>query len=313
MDGIILCKKPSGITSNKIVRNLSKRFKIKAGNTGILDLSAEGLLIIVIGKATKFTQYFQNLHKEYIAIGELGKETDTLDKNGKITKTANISVNEDELTKIIKSFEGEIFMTPPLYSSKKINGKRAYKYALKKENIELKPVLVNIYSIEVLNISLPYFKIKVNCSAGTYIRSLIKLIGEETKTFAYMFDLKRTKIGEFSIKDATDYQYLLEIDKERFKNLIIPINEALYFFDKIYIDADNVKKFKNGQKIAIDKTKRSNVIKYNNIAFNEDKNEIYFKSGTLKEGNIFKIVDLDDNIIGLGIIKRDKIQPTIVL
>lgn len=312
MDGIILCNKPSGITSNKVVRNLSKKFKIKAGNTGILDLSAEGLLIIVIGKATKFTQYFQNLDKEYVAIGELGKETDTLDKNGKIIKTASISVNEEEIIKIIKSFEGQIYMTPPLYSSKKINGKRAYKYALKKENIDLKPVLVNIYGIEIIDINLPYFKIKVNCSSGTYIRSLIKLIGDKTNSFAYMFDLKRIKVGEFSIVDSKDYQYLLELDEEKFKNLIIPINEALYFFNKIYIDADDIKKFRNGQKIMIDKADQFDILKYKNKP-SDAKNNLYFNNNVLKDGNIFKIVDLSDNIIGIGIKEKDKIQPKIVL
>ncbi|MFN3412240.1 MAG: tRNA pseudouridine(55) synthase TruB [Exilispira sp.] len=313
MDGIILCNKPTGITSNKIVRNLSKKFKIKAGNTGILDLSAEGLLIIVIGKATKFTQYFQNLDKEYIATGELGKETDTLDKNGKIVKTASISVNEKDIAKIIKSFEGKIAMIPPLYSSKKINGKRAYKYAIKKENIELKPVLVNIYNIEIIDINLPYFKIKVNCSSGTYIRSLIKLIGEKAKSFAYMYDLKRTKIGKFSIEDAKDYQYLLEIDEEKFKSLIIPINEALYFFNKIYIDDDDVKKFKNGQKIKIAKTDGIDFLNYKNNLFTKDEDNIYFKNSVLKDGDILKIVDLNDNIIGIGIREKKKIQPKIVL
>jgi len=295
LDGIILCNKPSGITSNRIARTISKKFQIKVGNTGILDLAAEGLLILVIGKATKFTQYFQELNKEYISVGELGKETDTYDKNGEIVRESEINISEEKLIEIIKSFEGEISMVPPAFSSKKINGKRAYKYALKGEDIELKPINVNVEKIDVIEINLPFFKINVKCSSGTYIRTLIKEIGISCGCYAYMFSLKRTRIGNFSLLDSVDYDKLINFDEQELINSIIPIKESLYFFPELIIEKEEIKKFKNGQKIKIkDKI--------------DDLKYIFDKT------NLYKILDDESNLIGLATIESDNlIQPRIVI
>lgn len=299
MDGILLCNKPEGITSNKIARNIAKKFNIKVGNTGILDLAAEGLLILVIGKGTKFTQYFQNLDKEYFAIGELGKETDTYDKNGDIINESPININKESLEKIIKSFEGKISLIPPSYSSKKINGKRAYKYALKGEEIHLKPIEVEIYSIDIIDINLPFFSIKVNCSSGTYIRSLIKEIGIKSRSYAYMCSLKRTKIGDFSINDSIDYDLILQLDINQIKEKIIPLEKALYFFQSIKIEKEQINKFKNGQKIIL----------------NLNDNSILDKKldKIIHDNSLIKILDSDGKLIGLGKMEENlKIQPVLV-
>lgn len=286
MDGILLCNKPSGITSNKIARNVSKKFNIKVGNTGILDMSAEGLLVLLIGKATRFTQFFQNLDKEYIAIGELGKETDTCDRNGKIIKQTDVNIDKNKLYEIIKSFEGKYNMIPPKYSSKKINGKRAYKYALKGKEIELKPVVVDIYNIEIININLPFFEIKVNCSSGTYIRSLIKDIGIKSQSFAYMYSLLRTKVGEFSIEQSIKYEEILSLPQLELTKNLIPLEKSLYFFDKIIIDENKVKMFKNGQKMSY----RSSI-----------------------NNSLVKVLNEKNEFIGLGLIENNTVYPKIVL
>ncbi len=299
MNGILFCKKPTQITSNKIVRNIAKKYKIKAGNTGILDYAASGLLVILVEKGTKFTQFFQNLDKEYIAIGELGKETDTYDINGNIIREKNVDIDEETLINIIKSFKGKQLIIPPIYSSKKVDGKRAYKYALKGENINLKPIEVEIYDIEVLNVNLPFFTIKVHCSSGTYIRSLIKDIGEKANTFAYVYSLERTKIGKFSINDSIEYEKLINFSEEQFRNSIIPIEKALYFFPEYLIEIDNVNRFKNGQKIIFNK--------YNFKQFVDNEiNLKYYK-------NYLKIFDNKKNFLGLASLDNGFIQPKLVL
>lgn len=328
MDGIILCNKPKGITSNKIARNISKKFNIKVGNTGILDFAAEGLLILVIGKATKFTSYFQNLDKEYIAVGELGKLTDTYDINGDIIKEAKVNIKKEKLNEIIKNFEGDYKMVPPPYSSKKINGKRAYKYALKGNDIELRPVNVKIYKIDILEENIPFFKIKVNCSTGTYIRSLIKDIGEKTGCLAYMYSLKRVSIGKFTLSNSIDYEKIMSLSFEEFSKIIINLNDSLYFFPQINILEIETKKFKNGQKIKIEnKIYNNKETKFNNELntidnIKELEDNKYKISSCLKgfenikkqQDQLIKVLDKNNNIIGLGILNdKDEIQPKIVL
>ncbi|HPC38223.1 MAG TPA: tRNA pseudouridine(55) synthase TruB [Exilispira sp.] len=308
MDGIILCNKPKGITSNQIVRNISKKFNIKAGNTGILDYAAEGLLIIVIGKATRFTSFFQNLDKKYIAVGELGKETDTCDINGDIVKEAKVDIEKDMLIEIIKSFEGHYLMVPPKYSSKKINGKRAYRYALKGVEIELKPINVKINEINIIEINLPFFTIFVNCSSGTYIRSLIRDIGEKSNCFAYMYKLTRVSIGDFSISNSIEYEKLINLSYDEFYRLIIPISKALYFFPAFIIENFQIKNFKNGQKIKINQSEK--IFKEEIIRKNNEGNFILSNL----DDKLVKVIDINDNLIGLGILEEGfQIQPKIVL
>lgn len=321
MDGIILCNKPKGITSNKIARNISKKYGIKVGNTGILDFAAEGLLILVVGKATKFTSYFQNLEKVYIAVGELGKETDTYDINGDIVKEAKVNIEKDKLYEIIKSFEGDYKMIPPPYSSKKVNGKRAYRYALKGKDIKLNSVNVKLYRIDILKLNIPFFMIKVKCSTGTYIRSLIKDIGEKSSCFAYMYSLQRESIGKFSISNSIDYEKIMNLSFEEFNKTIINLNDALYFFPKINIMATDAKRFKNGQKIKTEVEKR-NYIEYNKYHISEEMVDFKNNKDTDNKNEknkeeliqLIKVLDKDNNLIGLGIINDEgEIQPKIVL
>ena len=145
---------------------------------------------------------------------------------------------------------GEYFQTPPPYSSKRVGGTRAYKLARKGVEVELKPVIVKIYNIEILEKNIPYFKIKVACSSGTYVRSLIKDIGDKAGCGAYMTDLMRTKIGNFDLKDAIDFEDLLKKNPEEIKP--ISLKEALYFFPEIKLSQDLERRFRYGQKLKVD-------------------------------------------------------------
>lgn len=281
MDGILLIDKPKFITSNDLVIKVKKHLNEKVGHTGILDYAASGLMVLTVGKATRFTQFFQGLDKQYIAEGKLGEITDTYDSQGKVIQSKPVNITHQQLIEVINSFIGEYDQLPPPYSAKKIQGKRAYQLAKKGINPELKPVRVKIYNIQILEINLPYFKIKVDCSSGTYIRSLIKDIGDKLNTGAYMSDLIRTKIGEFKLEDALKLQDIL--DKKDIK--LIPLKEALYFFEEIQLTPQLERAFKYGQKIKLDTDLKG----------------------------MFKVINQEGQILGLGKIEEGVLKPEIVL
>lgn len=214
-NGFILVDKPKGLTSHDVVDKLRKITKIKKiGHAGTLDPIASGLLILGIGKgATKNLNKFQKLNKEYIAKIKLGAISNTYDAEGKILEKKFKKIpSKSVIEKILKSFVGEIEQIPPLFSAKKIKGKRAYDLARKGIKFNLEPKKVKIYDIKILNYSFPYLKIKVTCSSGTYIRSLANDIGKKLGCGGYIQDLRRIKIGNFSVKNA------VEIEKIKSKN-----------------------------------------------------------------------------------------------
>ncbi|WP_457643757.1 tRNA pseudouridine(55) synthase TruB [Persephonella sp.] len=257
MDGILLVDKPSGITSNSLVQKVKKHLKsltgseVKVGHTGTLDFFASGLMVLTLGKATRLTEYFQGLDKEYIATGELGKITDTYDIQGQVIQEKECTITEKELEKIILSFEKTYPQMPPPFSSKRINGVRAYQLAKKGITPQLKPKVVTIYSIQILEINLPEFTIKVHCSSGTYIRSLIKEIGDEAGCGAYTKSLRRTRVGRFSVEDATPLEKLLAMKLSEIEKLVLPVHEGLYFFPEITLDEGFDRRFLHGQRFRV--------------------------------------------------------------
>lgn len=214
-NGYFLINKLAGWTSYDVIRFLKKKFAQhyqksaectfkKIGHAGTLDPFAEGLLIILIGKATKKFDYFQTLEKEYEAVMHLGKTTDTYDVEGKTVSEykGEIKIEKDKLIRILESFEGEVEQMPPAFSALKIRGRPAYKMARKGEEVKLQPRKVFIKEIKLLKIKSPLINIKVTCSSGTYIRSLAYDIGEKLGYGGYLEKLKRTRIGQLRLKDA---------------------------------------------------------------------------------------------------------------
>jgi tRNA pseudouridine55 synthase len=209
--GFILINKPAGITSHDVVDKLREITKIKKiGHAGTLDPFATGLLILGIGREfTKKLSVFQKKDKEYIATLRLGAESDTFDIEGKIVEKKVEKIPErKEIEEVLKSFLGEIEQIPPAFSAKKIKGKKLYELARKGIKIKPKPQKVKIYEISILEYKFPYLKIKVKCSSGTYIRSLANDIGKKLGCGAYVEELMRTKIGEFSIENAVELSKL---------------------------------------------------------------------------------------------------------
>ena len=211
MDGIVIIDKPKDLTSHDIVYKVKKIVKEKVGHTGTLDPMAEGVLLLLVGKATKYSKYLINHDKKYIVELLLGKTTDTLDVEGKILKEENVDLRileKENVEKTLEKFIGEQKQIPPIYSAIKVKGKKLYEYARKGENVEIPTRKINIYNIKLLGIDKKNKKIsfEVSSSKGTYIRSLCQDIAKALGTIGYMTNLKRTKLGIFDIKDSVSLE-----------------------------------------------------------------------------------------------------------
>jgi tRNA pseudouridine55 synthase len=185
--------------------------KMKVGHAGTLDPLASGLMILCTGKFTKKIESFQAQEKEYTATLKLGATTPSFDMESEEDSTGDISkLTNDLIEKAVKKFQGEQDQTPPIFSAVKVNGKRAFDYARNGEEVKLQPKKIVITNIEVEAIDLPFIKIRVECSKGTYIRALARDIGEELKCGGYLTELRRTRIGEFKVEDSIKVGYFLE-------------------------------------------------------------------------------------------------------
>lgn len=206
MKGFLIINKPAGITSFDAVKKIKSILREKKiGHVGTLDPFAEGVLILALGRFTKLFFLFDDMPKEYVAVGVFGESRDTDDINGNIFKVSDKKniLSFAELENLIKkNFYGNIIQKPPIYSAKRINGRRAYNMARENIDFEIKSVSVCVNDIELLEYDYPFFKIKTSVSKGTYIRAIIRDIGEITKNFAYTKELNRTAIGNFAIDNA---------------------------------------------------------------------------------------------------------------
>ena len=276
MNGIIIVNKEQGYTSRDVVNKISKLYNTKkVGHTGTLDPIAEGVLIICLNKALKVAEFITADDKEYIAKLKLGYETDTLDITGTITKKSNIKVNKQQVEEVLNHFKGKIKQTVPLYSAVKINGKKLYEYARQNIEVELPSRIVEIYNIELLdfNEQEQNLIIKVHVSKGTYIRSLIRDIGNELKTYATMENLIRTNQAGIDIKNSST---LKEIEENKHK--IYSIKEILKIPTITIKDNNILNKTKNGCNIDLNNNEEKVLIldnDQNEIAIYQKKNDTY--------------------------------------
>jgi len=234
MDGLLILRKPSGITSSQVVEKIRKRLRTKAGHTGTLDPLAQGVLLVLLGKATRFSWIFTELRKRYRVKGRLGMETDTYDVEGNLLAEKEVSVRCDQLREVLRSFRGEIEQIPPPFSAKRIGGKRAYRLARKGVKPPLKPVRVKVYEINLLSCNIPEFEIETLVSSGTYIRSLIHDVGQKLSTGAIVTELIRTEVGPFSLDSAVDLDELLKDEDPR--RFVVPVEEGLSFLPAVFLD-----------------------------------------------------------------------------
>ncbi|MES2631255.1 MAG: tRNA pseudouridine(55) synthase TruB [Patescibacteria group bacterium] len=207
-DGMLLVDKPAGITSFGVVarvrRKLSEQLgkKAKVGHTGTLDPFATGLMIIVTGKECRNASSYSKLDKEYEATITLGATSSTGDPEGELTQVSDQQPTKEALEAALGQFVGEITQRPPMFSAIKINGRRAYDLARKGEVVEMPERQVTIFSLELLEYAYPHVRIRVHVSSGTYIRTLAEDVGKVLETGAYCSELRRTKVGEWSVVGA---------------------------------------------------------------------------------------------------------------
>lgn len=237
MKGLLIFNKPKGITSHDVVYILRRKTGIKKiGHTGTLDPLAEGVLPMCINKATKVAEYVSSDTKEYIATLEIGYETDTYDITGEITNKSDNIPTQVEFLEAVEHFTGDILQEPPMYSALKYHGKKLYELAREGITVERKKRPITIYELEVLDfISEKEIEIRIVCSSGTYIRSLIRDLGIYLNTFCTMKTLTRTRVGEFKIEDSITKEELDNMSLEELEEKIIPIDNALTSLEKFIL------------------------------------------------------------------------------
>ena len=239
----ILVNKKRDMTSFDVVSKISKLFGIKkVGHTGTLDPLAEGLMVILLGKATRLSLDITSKYKEYIAGVYLGYETDTYDITGKTTKVKEVPKNID-IEKTLSTYNKTYMQEVPIYSAVKVNGKKLYEYARQNLEVSLPKKEVTIKDIKLLTEEKNMFTFKATVSKGCYIRSLIRDISISLNTLGTMTSLKRTKIDNLKLKDAYTID---EIEKAKFKLLEI---DTLFSYPKIKVNKELLSKIKNGSKL----------------------------------------------------------------
>lgn len=230
ISGVLVIDKPGGITSHDVVAVARRLLHIRqVGHFGTLDPFATGVLPLSIGKATRFAQFYLKSRKAYEGAIRFGFSTDTYDATGKPTST---SVRAELSPKILESafreFTGRIMQTPPPFSAKRVDGTRAYKLARKNLHVELAPVEVEIYALELLGIEDDTVRISVECSGGTYVRSLAHDVGVKLGSGAHLAGLRRTAVAEFTeSRSVTLEKFDLAIREETAERLLIPLEALL--------------------------------------------------------------------------------------
>jgi len=304
MDGILIIDKPVGITSHDVVARCRRILKTKRiGHTGTLDPFATGVMVILVGRATRLAQFLDKDAKEYEAIVRFGFETDTGDRTGKRKEEEKGREGEEEIfskeqiEEVLPDFRGEILQTPPMFSAKKVEGKKLYELARKGIEIERKPVKIKIYKLELdeveesdSRLKTQDSRLKVLCSAGTYIRVLAEDIGKKLEVGAHLAELRRTKAGKFGIEKSVTLERLEEIVAEnKLAEILISTNEAVSHLTEIKLSSEEVAKIKNGVKL-----KRI--------------------SDELKDGEFLRLTE-DENLLAIGFYNEAEkiVQPKLVL
>src|SRR5215212_9041564 len=264
MDGVLVIDKPAGITSHDVVaraRHILHERRI--GHTGTLDPFATGVLVILLGKATRLAQFLSSVDKEYEAIIRLGYSTDTGDRTGNPIpgpagdKSKPRNWSEQEIESALQSFRGEIDQIPPMYSAKKVAGKKLYELARRGENVERQPIHVCINEFEAIRPGGQLLKdnldgtfdlhVRVSCSSGTYIRTLAEDFGRGLYVGAHLAELRRTRVGDFSIGQAITLDELkIHFAEESLGTVLVPMSAALSRLPFVHLSAEDVSRVNHG-------------------------------------------------------------------
>lgn len=256
INGIVLVDKPAGMSSNAVLQKVRWLYNAqKAGHTGALDPAATGLLPICLGEATKFTQFLLDADKRYQTTGIFGVETDTLDAEGVVTRTASVPETDPVALQSLvdDQFLGDIQQIPPMYSALKRDGKKLYELAREGKTLDLEPRPVTIYANKVLSAYGDEFDLDVHCSKGTYIRTLVADIGSALGCGAHVKTLRRLEHGQFSLDAAVTLSQLTEWQeagrRDHMDGLLISIDELLAALPRIQLDEKYTRLFSHGNDV----------------------------------------------------------------
>ena len=266
MDGVLVIDKPSGITSHDVVtrarRILHER---RIGHTGTLDPFATGVLVIVLGKATRLSQFMTGVDKEYEAIIRLGYSTDTGDRTGTPIPGPPSKVRswtEEEIEAALQSLRGDIDQIPPMYSAKKVEGKKLYELARRGESVERKPVRICIHELAAIrpegqlikdNLDGTFdFHARVSCSSGTYVRTLAEDFGKRLYVGAHLAELRRTRVGELTIDHAITLDELkIHFGEESIGAVLLPSGAALSWLPSAHLSGEDVRRVSHGREVKV--------------------------------------------------------------
>lgn len=248
MDGFLLIDKPKGVTSHDVVDRVRKILGIrKVGHSGSLDPHATGLLILGIGKATRFLPFLMDLPKVYLATFRLGVLTDSLDLTGEVLLEKEIPpLTRERIEQALRKFRGEIDQVPPAFSAKKIQGKRLYELA--REGVLVSPgkKRVTIYELELLDFEPQRLFVRTRVSKGTYIRSLARDIAEALGTVGVVEELRRIAIGPFRVEEAVPLE-----DEEAIRERVLKLDEGLRHLDRVVLKPRGMVRFINGNRVSL--------------------------------------------------------------
>ncbi len=260
MDGVIVIDKPEGLTSHDVVvaaRRLLGEKRI--GHTGTLDPLATGVLPLACGRATRLVRFLTASDKEYEATLLFGVTTDTLDVTGEETGRSARAPSREEVVTALRSFDGEQMQVPPAYSAKKIAGRRAYELARRDEPVALDPVRVRVSRIELMEYDHDHCRISLTCSAGFYVRALVRDLGERCGTGATLEALRRTRSGDFTLDEAIDLDTLgpirdrtnpeSRIPNPDLETALIPMEHLLPGFPAVTVTAEGLTRVSHGQHV----------------------------------------------------------------
>jgi len=254
IDGVLVVDKEEGITSYDVIRKVKRYLRgVKIGYLGTLDPLATGVLPLLIGEGTKLAPFLENGQKVYDATIKLGVTTDTQDKDGQVIREEDLSrwdLTPERIEEVLGEFRGRIKQIPPMFSSKKYRGRPLYKLARRGIEVEREPKEVEIYELELKEVKLPFVRIYLRCSKGTYARTLAHDIGERLGCGGHLFALRRLSNGPFTEKEAMGLDEVVELASQgRLKEAIIPLGEALSFLPSVQLDDKEAWKVRHGGQI----------------------------------------------------------------
>jgi tRNA pseudouridine55 synthase len=281
MDGVLIIDKPAGITSHDVVAQVRHILQERrVGHTGTLDPFATGVLAILVGRATRLAQFLSGVEKEYEAVIRLGYATDTGDITGKPLRDSaedaeldseptgdpGQRLSREQIQAALESLRGETDQVPPMYSAKKQGGRKLYELARRGEEVERKAVRVCIYKFEAINLATTQtaellkdnrdgtfdFEVRVECSAGTYVRTLAEDFGKRLGVGAHLAELRRTRVGDFDVQQATTLEQLkVHFAEESLGMILTPPDEALARLPYVDLSGDEVRRVRNGLSVTV--------------------------------------------------------------